>query len=176
MFSWGGYHTDSKMSNWPVGSIWESEGQRLYEIVREANPNLVVEIGAFHGCSTTWICQALIHNEKGKLISIDNSTFGVAWDLVPKWCNTVLEKWDVNCFECEVPENIDILFEDGDHSETFTQRALERFPAKIVVCHDYLHPTVGKNIQRGFKSVLGEPDEVFIEPPSDCGLGIKWIK
>lgn len=145
-------------------------------MVKQEKPNLVVEIGAYHGCSTTWIAKALLENKKGKLISIDNGTFGVAWDMLPEWANEVVEKWDTDCFSCNVPENIDILFEDGDHSPIFTEGVLERYKAKIVVCHDYLHPSVGRHIQNGFRRILGEPDEIFIDNESGCGLGIKWVK
>ena len=174
MIDIGGYHEDVKKRKWPPGSIWPTEGQRLYHLVKKEKPNLVVEVGAYHGCSTTWICKALIENKKGKLISIDNSTFGVAWDLVPEWCNKVLEKWDTDCFICDVPKNIDILFEDGEHSPGFTKKVLQRFPADVVAVHDYRHFNVGKYIQKDFNEVLGEPDEITNDE-SDCGLAIKWV-
>ena len=171
----GGYHSNPDKRNWPTGSIWESEGNRIYELVKKEKPNLVVEIGAFHGCSTTWIAKALLENKKGKLISIDNSTFGVAWDLVPEWAKSVVEFWDKDCFVCDVPTNIDILFEDGSHAPNFTKKALQRYPAKIVVCHDYMHFDVGRYVGSDFREVLGSPDEVHFEGyDTDCGLAIKY--
>lgn len=172
----GGYHPDPTRGKWPSGSIWESEGQRLYELVREHKPKLVVEVGAYYGCSTTWISQALIDNGHGKLISIDKGVFGERWSMVPEENKKVIEFRAEDCFETEVPENIDLLFEDGMHSPGFTEAVLARFPAKIVVCHDYSHPTVGKHIKDGFHKVVGEPDEVFMCDETDCGLAIKYVR
>lgn len=173
----GGWHPNEKLRKWPVGSIFENEGKKLYELIIEHKPKLVVEVGAYHGCSTTWIATALKKNKKGKLITIDNGTFsGDLWGLVPEKVKDVIEFRNEDCFETEVPENIDFLFEDGMHSPGFTQSVLERFPAKIVVCHDYMHHSdAGHNVRAGFNNVFGTYDELFFEDPSDCGLAIKYL-
>jgi predicted O-methyltransferase YrrM len=175
----GGYHPD-KDDGWPIGSIWAHEGQKLYDIVKKQKPLLVVEIGAYWGCSTTWIAKALLENilenKKGKLISIDNGSMGVdPWSLVPDTLKKVIEFRKADCFKTKVPEKIDILFEDGSHEPGFTEKALKRFKAKTVIVHDYGHFIVGPVIQEDFKKVLGEPDEVVnVDHQHNCGLAIKY--
>ena len=168
----GGYHPDPAKSKWATGSIFENEGQRLYDLVIKHKPLLVVEVGAFQGCSTTWIASALRANGIGKIITIDINSG--AWSKVPKELYEDILFWNEDALTCNVPPNIDILFEDGAHTTGFTKSILQRFKAKIVVCHDYEHWDCIKTVKGEFREVLGEPDEVFYEPPSDCGLGIKY--
>lgn len=176
----GGWHPDESERkkyaiHWPIGSIFANEGKRLYDLVIKEKPNLVVEVGGYHGCSGTWIAMALKKNRKGKLISIDNGTLNGRWSLVPDSLKEVVEFVNDDCFSCEIPENIDLLFEDGMHTYGFTRKVIERFPAKIVVCHDYMHWDCGATVKHDFDKVLGEPDEIFFEKPSDCGLAIKYV-
>jgi hypothetical protein len=175
----GGWHTDPAVRSgyeidWPCGSIFANEGQRLYDLVTEHRPKLVVEVGAYYGCSTTWIASALRDNKKGKLISIDLGVYGETWKLIPEDLKYLIDFRKQDAFICEVPKNIDILFEDGMHSDGFTKTVLTRFKAPIVVCHDFCH-IYCKPVQKEFRELFGEPDEVFFQPPSDCGLGIKYV-
>ena len=173
----GGYHAD-KDNGWPIGSIWEHEGQKIYDIVKKQKPEIVVEIGAHYGCSTTWIATALLENKKGKLISIDDGSMGSElWSLVPENLKKVIEFKKQDCFKIKVPENIDILFEDGSHLPGFTEKVLKRFKAKTVIVHDYGHFIIGPIIQQDFKKVLGDPDEVVkIDHQHNCGLAIKYVR
>lgn len=172
----GGYHTDPNQSKWPGGSIWASEGQRLYDLVKDERPKKIVEIGAYYGCSTTWITQSIINNKINcDFISIDKGVYGDTWSMIPeenrKYVSLIFE----DCFKVSVSD-IDLLFEDGAHTPEFTKRVLQKFSAKLVVCHDYLHESgFGDNVRKDFNEVLGEPDEIFQED-SDCGLAIKWIQ
>lgn len=177
----GGWHPDVNEWNkyaiqWPIGSIFANEGKRLYDLVVKEKPEIVVEVGGYHGCSGAWIALALQKNKKGKLISIDNGQLNGRWSLVPDSLKDVVEFIDGDCFTCDVPKNIDILFEDGAHTWGFTRDVLKRFPAKIVVCHDYMHWDCQNTVKNDFDRLLGKPDEIFFEKPSDCGLGIKWVK
>jgi predicted O-methyltransferase YrrM len=47
----------------------DPEAEITYLLLREDRPETVVEIGAFHGWSTTWILQALRDNGTGHLYS-----------------------------------------------------------------------------------------------------------
>ena len=176
----GGWHPDPIVRRtygiqWPIGSIFANEGQRLYDLVRKLKPELIVEIGGFVGCSTTWMATALKDNKKGKIISIDNNAHSGRWKLVPSELKPFMKFINDDCFVCEVPENIGLLFEDGMHTYGFTRKVIERFPAKVVVCHDYMHWDCQKTVKIEFDKVLGKPDEIFFEKPSDCGLAIKYI-
>jgi hypothetical protein len=171
----GGWHAD-RDDGWPTGSIWAHEGQKIYDIVKKQKPLLVVEIGAYWGCSTTWIAQALKENNKGKLISIDNGSMGVEpWSMVPEDLKKYVSFRKEDCFKTKVPPKIDILFEDGSHEPGFTAKVLKRFKAVTVICHDYGHFIVGPNVKNDFDSVLGKPDEIVkIDHQHNCGLAIKY--
>jgi predicted O-methyltransferase YrrM len=171
----GGYHPDPKISKYPTGSIFENEGQKLYDLILERKPNLVVEVGAYAGCSTNWIAAGLIENGKGRLISIDMGEF---YDITPLWGYVKEEYKSVITFikedfnNVEIDEKIDFLFEDGSHAPGFTESVLRKYKAKTIVCHDYCHSSVGENISSGMEKFYKGKIEVFIQPPSDCGLGI----
>jgi len=177
----GGWHPSNEVRstydiNWPIGSIFANEGQRLYDLVIQEKPSLIVEIGGFYGCSTTWMASALKKNKKGKIISIDNSQLRGEWSLIPKGLEDYIELVEADAFTYPVPENIDILFEDGAHTYGFTRKILERFKASIVASHDYMHWDCQTTVKSEFDRVLGEPDEIYFEKPSDCGLAIKYVK
>ena len=172
----GGYHPDSNIGLWPSGSIFEIEGKRLYDLVRGLKPLLIVEIGGFHGCSTSWMAKALRDNKKGKIISIDNDLQRGEWSLIPEELKEFVDLRTADAFTCEVPENIDMVFEDGAHYPWFTKKVAQRFkPSMVFVSHDYCHNSdVGRNVKRDFDEMFGTPDEVYFEDPSDCGLAIKY--
>lgn len=173
----GGWHPDENVRKdykiqWPCGSIFENEGKRLYDLVRDMKPDLIVEVGAHFGCSTTHMAYALKDNGKGKIISIDVNEG--SHSLLPDELKKYVEIVHADALTYPVPENIDILFEDGAHTYGFTKKILERYPAKTVVVHDYKHRTCQNTVKVEFDKVLGAPDEIFFEPPTDCGLAIKF--
>ncbi len=47
------------------------EAEITYLLLRHARPETVIEIGTFHGWSTTWILRALRDNDRGQLHSFD---------------------------------------------------------------------------------------------------------
>src|SRR5262245_54360322 len=47
------------------------EAELTYLLLRESRPSAVVEIGSFHGWSTTWILRALRDNGHGQLSTFD---------------------------------------------------------------------------------------------------------
>ena len=174
----GGYNPNPSEANWTMGSIFANEGQRLYDLVRKLKPLIIVEIGGYYGCSTSWLAKAVRDNKKGKVISIDNNSHHGEWSMIPKELKQFVEFRVANAFECNVPKKIDMVFEDGEHSPEFTKKIALRFrPSMVFVSHDYMHRSeVGKNVKADFDEVFGEPDEIFFEGPSDCGLAIKYTK
>ena len=173
----GGYHPDPTLSKWPAGSIFEVEGQRLYDLVVELKPSVVVELGGFYGCSTMWIAKALRDNKKGKLYSIDNHINGGSWQLLPKTLQTKVKTITADVFKDEIDiKNVDIFFDDGPHLKGTYKRVYDKFKPKMAyVVHDYMHRTVGRVVRPEFDAIVGKPDEVFFEPPTDCGLAIKYF-
>jgi hypothetical protein len=183
----GGYHFDDKLAKWPSGSVWESEGQRLYDLVRKNRPKVIVEVGTNYGCSTSWLAMAVRDNEFGRVYSLDNcqQLGDQTGSLIPKdlrpfitltCCDalksTSLETVDARGKKWSWPV-IDMLFEDCAHTTGFTKYVVENFPARLVAVHDIKHPTAGI-VRAEAISVLGDFDEEFMGPfPADCGLGLK---
>ena len=105
----GGYHPDPEKAKWPSGSIFEIEGKRLYDIVRGLKPDVIVEIGGYYGCSTSWLAKAVKDNKKGKVISIDNNTNRGEWSMIPESLLEFVEIVTADAFKCDVPKDIDIV-------------------------------------------------------------------
>jgi hypothetical protein len=174
----GGWHFDPNIYKkyaiqWPCGSIFASEGKRLYDLVKEKNPELIIEVGGYYGCSTTWMALALKENKKGKIISIDNGHLRGKWSMIPEGFEDQIELVNDDFMNYRVPKKIDMLFEDGMHTYGFTRKVIERFPAKTVVVHDYMHWDCQKTVKIEFDKAFGKPDEIFFNK-GECGLAIKY--
>ncbi len=173
----GGYHADESLRKWPPGSCWEAEGRKLYQLVRELQPEVIVEVGRWEGCSTSHLALGCDHNGRGKVYSIDIAA-GMGSKIPPelrKWIQFVtadvftLTGADVEKLS---GRKIDFLLEDGHHSPGFTEHVLRNFSAGCIVVHDYCHWDCQKTVHAECLKVLGEPDEVFLEPPGDCGYAL----
>lgn len=79
------------------------EAEITYLVLREARPETVVEIGTFHGWSTTWILQALRDNGSGHLYS---------YDIVDHVVRNVPERLSAGCW----------TFTQGDARENLRSR------------------------------------------------------
>jgi len=170
----GGYHSDESLRKWPPGSCWENEGRYLYKTVREMRPAVIVEVGRWEGCSASHLALGCKHNGFGRVYSIDiNPSAGakIPADLLP-----YVEFINRDVFAIDWQKDfglpIDLLLEDGHHSPGFTEHVLRHFPARRVIVHDYNHWDTQKTVRPECLNVLGEPDENFFEPPSDCGYAV----
>ncbi|MFE5540976.1 class I SAM-dependent methyltransferase [Streptomyces sp. NPDC056519] len=121
------------------------EAEITYLLLREAKPETVVEVGTFHGWSTTWILQALRDNGSGHLHSYDIVSH--VERNVPKplsegrWTFT---QGDVAENLEKIPDTADFLFIDAAHSANFArwyiQHLIPRMTPGIPVCvHDVFH-------------------------------------
>lgn len=121
------------------------EAEITYLLLRDSRPETVVEIGTFHGWSTTWILRALHDNGTGHLHSYDitdNVLRNVPeplsqgrWTFTQGDARENLEKF---------PETTDFLFIDAAHSARFArwyiQHLFPRMTPGIPVCvHDVFH-------------------------------------
>jgi predicted O-methyltransferase YrrM len=129
------------------------EAEITYLLLRESRPETVVEIGTFHGWSTTWILQALHDNGTGHLYSYDitdNVVRGVPDQLAAgRWTFTQgdarenLEKIPT-ASDSRRAAGADFLFIDAAHSARFARWYLRhlfpRLTRGIPVCvHDVFH-------------------------------------
>jgi predicted O-methyltransferase YrrM len=120
------------------------EAELTYLLLRHHRPATVMELGTFHGWSTTWLLSALRDNGMGALHSfdrIDNVRQNVPAELAEgRWTfvhGDVREQLDA------VPRGIGYLFVDADHGASFGRWYLEHLfplmPAGIPVSvHDVL--------------------------------------
>ncbi|MGW2522381.1 class I SAM-dependent methyltransferase [Streptomyces sp. NPDC001617] len=121
------------------------EAEITYLLLREARLETVVEIGTFHGWSTTWILQALKDNGTGHLYSydiVDHVARNVPEQLsTGRWTFT---QGDARENLEKIPDTADFLFIDAAHSASFArwyiQHLLPRMRPGIPVCvHDVFH-------------------------------------
>ncbi len=172
----GGYHPNPELCSWPSGSIFEVEGERLYKLVKDLKPEIVVEVGTYYGCSTAWIAKALRDNKKGKVITIDNGANGGHIENIPDSLLNRIEFVHENVEDLPPMDDVDILFDDGPKILNLYKDNFKKFkPSMAYVVHDYKHFIQGKIVKPMFNDLVGEPDEVFFEPPTDCGLAIKFF-
>lgn len=139
------------------------EAELTYLQLRERAPKVVVEIGTFHGWSTTWILQALRKNGAGHLYSydiVDNVVRNVPDELREgRWTFT---KGDVRRQLATMPTEVDYLFIDAAHSASFAnwyiRELFPRVPGGIrVSVHDVYHSR-------------------FAVPLSEGAVIMRWIK
>lgn len=106
------------------------EAEITYLLLREYRPATVMELGTFHGWSTTWLLSALRDNGTGRLHSFDKI------DIVERNVPTELSvgRWsfvrgDMRTGLSQVPTDVGHLFVDADHGRRFARWYLERlFP------------------------------------------------
>lgn len=121
------------------------EAEITYLLLREAQPQTVVEIGTFHGWSTSWILRALHDNGSGHLYSYDVVNHVVR--NIPEQLSAgrwTFTQGDVRENLEKIPDTADFLFIDAAHSASFArwyiQHLMPRIRPGIPVCiHDVLH-------------------------------------
>lgn len=121
------------------------EAEITYLLLRERRPSTVVEIGALHGWSTSWILRALADNGCGHLHTFDRIDEAVRrvppelsagrWTFVPG---------DVRRTVGRIPAEVDHLFVDAAHTGRFARWYLSRVlpavpPGTQVSVHDVFH-------------------------------------
>lgn len=128
-----------------VPQLDDVEAEVTYLLLRHARPTHVVELGTFHGWSTTWILRALHDNGAGRLHSFDRV------DHVVRSVPAALagDRWafhhgDVRERLADVPRDTGYLFVDAAHTASFARWFLAELfplvPAGVPVSvHDVFH-------------------------------------
>lgn len=160
---------------WPMGSIWSVEGQVLYALIRATGAADVLEMGAYHGCSSTHIVNALEHTN-GEMITVDIDA-GIETRIVEHERRKLI----VSDLKDYLPtkSKFDLIFEDSDHDPVNVEHAwrygVESLaPGGFMISHDAMHWGVGDQVRKAIESTGVFPLYVLSEP-SDCGLAI-WRK
>jgi len=170
----GGFNIVPWLSRWPVGSMYEVEGKMLYAMVRALKPAHIVEIGVWHGCSTTHLLSALAKNEFGLLTSFDLNGIqgsGPPEKLRDRW---VFHHQDADFGMREIAKSVDMVFEDGFHERKETEATLRivmtYLNPRLLTVHDSEHRYVGANVKGALHAVYGAKWKSALVSPSDCGL------
>ncbi|MEV2276899.1 class I SAM-dependent methyltransferase [Nocardiopsis sp. NPDC049922] len=137
------HHTHADPTMTP--QLDDIEAEITYLLLRDTTPAHVVEIGTYHGWSTTWILSALRDNGTGHLHSfdiVDHAPHHVPDHLsADRWTFT---KGDVRTRTDHLPPHIDYLFIDAAHNGRFarwyTHHLLPTLaPHTPVSVHDVFH-------------------------------------
>jgi predicted O-methyltransferase YrrM len=121
------------------------EAELTYLLVRHYQPTRIVEIGTFHGWSTSWLLRALADNGQGHLHSydlVDHVLGTVPRDLSDaRW---TFHRGDVRARTDLQPSTIDYLFIDAKHTARFARWYVENLLGKVrvgipVTVHDVYH-------------------------------------
>lgn len=138
-----GFHAANRGRMTP--QLDDVEAEVTYLLLRKYRPAAVMELGTFHGWSTTWMLSALRDNGAGHLHSydkIDNVVRTVPPGLsAQRWTFT---RGDVRAGLDAIPRDVGYLFIDADHGRRFGRWYLEHLfpllPSGIPVSvHDVFH-------------------------------------
>jgi predicted O-methyltransferase YrrM len=133
------------------GQIGKMEAAMLYILIREDQPQHVLEVGALCGSSTRWILAALQQNGHGKLTTFD------LWDLAPQYVDPKLAagRWDFHQQDVldyvqtppgqQMHREIDLYFMDALHRNAFALQYTKQLLAPTrhrvsVFVHDVFSP------------------------------------
>jgi predicted O-methyltransferase YrrM len=115
------------------------EAELTYLRLRELRPATVVEIGTFHGWSTTWLLSALRDNGSGRLLSYDVTDHVLK--SVPADERWTFTQGDVR--QAQLPAEIDYLFLDAAHNARFARWYIAELFSQLngtpVSVHDVFH-------------------------------------
>lgn len=146
-------------------------GRLLREMVIQAKPESVVEIGTGHGFSTSFLLEGVRENKKGTVYTYDS---------VDR--ETTLKNDRLKRFLCEfsnskpfLPKEIDFVFHDAGHWFEHVGADLGLVfpmltPNAVIAVHDIIHSfAMGEKLKQWFDSMEGWSYE---EKKDGCGLGI----
>jgi predicted O-methyltransferase YrrM len=101
-------------------------GRRLgwYAIVRATKPNVIVETGTEKGLGSLVLAEALLRNNRGRLVTIDiEPQSGLL--IGGKWARVVEQVIEDSLVALNNIDNIDLFIHDSDHSADHEFRELE---------------------------------------------------
>ncbi|MHA1229548.1 MAG: class I SAM-dependent methyltransferase [Candidatus Helarchaeota archaeon] len=145
------------------------EAEITYLLIREFKPETVVEISPCGGYSTSWILNALNDNNHGKLYSFD--IIDKVLTYLPK--DLVKDNWtfvlgDVRDNLDKLPDKIDYLFMDSDHSHEFAVWYINNIFPKLkkdtlISVHDVYYRNYDPNAINEGTTILKWLDDKKIE-------------
>jgi predicted O-methyltransferase YrrM len=172
----GGWNEEPlHLRKWTVGCVWEIEAQIIYALIRALKPVNVLEIGTYHGCSTSHICEALQRNGKGHLNTLDIYPLTE----IPDEYRDVgtLVRMDLFDYEYPVDNPVDFVFEDSMHSQEMIHHVWRGFvergaPGGVIITHDSEHYAIGDTVKAGIEQAGVMDYQSYLVEPSKCGLAM----
>ncbi len=173
---------DAGEGAWPVGSIWQVDGQILYALIRATKPKRVLELGTLYGCSATHILLALAaNNNDATLTAIDNGihiSSGIAGEMIPARLRHMLTLHRMTITEWMAihERGFGFVFEDAMHDSASVRAIWELRdtlvnPNGFLISHDAKHYLVGSQVMAGI-TAAGATAKTYETFPSDCGMAI----
>lgn len=175
----GGFDFNPSKATFPGGSLWGVEGETIYALTRALQPVFALELGVWHGASTTHILSALKANDRGQLMSVD--WWEGAGSLVPR---ELTDRWSIHYREAvkfiqSSTRLYNLCYEDCIHSAEEVYAIVTALkpklpPNALVIHHDSEHGDDGVNIKRGLAEAGIKDYLSLLIEPSDCGL-LFWL-
>lgn len=161
---------------WACGSLHRPEGQTLNGIVMVLDIALVIELGAFEGCSTTHLAQAMHDKNNGRVVSVDIAAGAGA--KVPEHLQqyvTHINGWAGVELEAVEDNSLRMIYEDASHeleptTELWHLALKKLMPGGLMISHDPTNESMGHNVVNAVEAVVGDDYLIVQVPPSDCGL------
>ena len=163
-----------------IWSMPEIEAKFLYACIRAIKPKTALELGTHLGYSTTFIAAALEANGRGRVVTLDYKQYEKSVPRVTPSYRVMPVEIDGIAFSRCLCFPIDVIFEDGSHTEENTYQFLTNcLPhltvGGLVVVHDVALASFGNHVTAGMVRALGDNIERVVIGDSPCGLGF-WIK
>jgi predicted O-methyltransferase YrrM len=182
-----GYYQDFDLGSRPNSerdpkgwSMPAEEAAMLYAVARLVRPKTILELGTHVGYSASCFLKSMNENQLGRLVTLDHKPL-LSQDsgLTDSYRVFPLTTDGVE-FAHNLKFPIDMVFEDGNHTEEVTGDFLSNClphlkSGGVVFVHDVVHPKWGEGVTKGMRRSLGEDFERIVIGASDKGLGF-WVK
>ncbi len=175
---------DDNKGAWPIGSLWQVEGQILYSLVRFTKPKRVLELGTMYGCSATHMLMALKANQDGghlDCVDRDIHEVGVIGGQIPNRLRDNLTIYEQDVYEYVAQKDdklgYDFVFSDAAHAsekivQIWSRREKLVNPSGFLIEHDACHFMVGSQVMAGISAAGVTTVKTYLTEPSDCGMAL----
>lgn len=161
------------------GTSFGIEGKLLYALVRELKPARILEIGTYHGGGANHLAAACRKNGMGQVVTVDIwPGAGQHIEEENRKFVTVIHE-NIDFYLPKITPRFDFIFEDAEHAEGQVHNIYAALPQILnrggfILSHDISMDGVGDFIRNGMKK--GGVDladvNVYVTPPSPCGIGV----
>lgn len=170
----GGVHHLAAVAAVDVAGIEPWKSLLLYSLVRCGGLKAVVEIGVYRGSTLVWLAQAIAdHGRGGTVYAIEVHPYHIATAEVNIQAADLEDyvTWkegDSSRMGASIPDGLDLVFVDGDHSYEGVKRDFEMFWPKLkeggIMVFDDVISWPGCGDVWGFLKDTFPPERIFWMP------------